>query len=31
MIKDEEGKAPQGDDWERKVAIELGHVFQLGH
>ena len=29
-IKDEEGKAPQGDQWERKVAIELGHVFQLG-
>jgi prolyl-tRNA synthetase len=30
VIKDEEGKAPQGDQWERKVAIELGHVFQLG-
>ena len=30
VIKDEEGKAPQGDEWERKVAIELGHVFQLG-
>ena len=30
MIKDEEGKAPQGDGWERRVAIELGHVFQLG-
>jgi len=29
-IKDEEGKAPLGDQWERKVAIELGHVFQLG-
>jgi len=29
-IKDEEGKAPQGKEWERKVAIELGHVFQLG-
>jgi len=29
-LKDEEGKAPQGDQWERKVAIELGHVFQLG-
>jgi len=29
-FKDEEGKAPQGDQWERKVAIELGHVFQLG-
>ena len=29
-IKDEEGKAPKGDHWERKVAIELGHVFQLG-
>ncbi len=30
IIKDEEGKAPQGPQWERKVAIELGHVFQLG-
>jgi prolyl-tRNA synthetase len=30
VIKDEEGKTPQGDQWERKVAIELGHVFQLG-
>ncbi len=30
IIKDEEGKAPQGKEWERKVAIELGHVFQLG-
>jgi len=30
VIKDEEGKAPQPDQWERKVAIELGHVFQLG-
>ncbi len=30
VIKDEEGKAPQGEQWERKVAIELGHVFQLG-
>ena len=30
MIKDEEGKTPQGEGWERKVAIELGHVFQLG-
>jgi len=29
-IKDEEGKAPQEDQWEKKVAIELGHVFQLG-
>jgi len=29
-LKDEEGKAPKGDQWERKVAIELGHVFQLG-
>ncbi|MBF0571516.1 MAG: proline--tRNA ligase [Candidatus Omnitrophica bacterium] len=29
-IKDEEGKIPQGSQWERKVAIELGHVFQLG-
>lgn len=30
IIKDEEGKVPQGDHWERKVAMELGHVFQLG-
>lgn len=29
-LKDEEGKAPQGSQWERRVAIELGHVFQLG-
>jgi prolyl-tRNA synthetase len=30
VLKDEEGKAPEGSQWERKVAIELGHVFQLG-
>lgn len=30
IVKDEEGKAPSGPDWERKVAIELGHIFQLG-
>jgi len=30
FIKDEEGKAPVGSQWERKVAIELGHIFQLG-
>jgi len=30
IIKEEEGKTPQGDHWQRKVAIELGHVFQLG-
>ncbi len=30
VIKDEEGQAPQGEAWERKVAIELGHIFQLG-
>jgi len=29
-VKEEEGKIPQGAEWERKVAIELGHVFQLG-
>lgn len=29
-IKDEEGKIPAGEGWERKVAIELGHIFQLG-
>ena len=29
-VKDEEGKVPVGPEWERKVAIELGHVFQLG-
>jgi len=29
-IKDEEGKTPEGEGWERRVAIELGHVFQLG-
>jgi prolyl-tRNA synthetase len=30
VIKDEEGKQPEGEGWERKVAIELGHIFQLG-
>jgi prolyl-tRNA synthetase len=30
VIKDQEGQAPSGDRWERSVAIELGHVFQLG-
>ena len=30
VIKDEEGKAPAGEQWRRQVAIELGHVFQLG-
>ncbi|MBI4309361.1 MAG: proline--tRNA ligase [Candidatus Omnitrophica bacterium] len=30
IVKDEEGKAPVGEAWERKVAIELGHIFQLG-
>jgi prolyl-tRNA synthetase len=30
ILKDEEGKTPQGNQWERKVAIELGHIFQLG-
>ncbi|MDE1921382.1 MAG: proline--tRNA ligase [Candidatus Omnitrophica bacterium] len=30
ILKDEEGKTPQGSEWERKVAIELGHIFQLG-
>ncbi len=29
-VKDEDGKAPEGGNWERKVAIELGHIFQLG-
>ena len=29
-LKEEEGKIPQGPGWERKIAIELGHVFQLG-
>ncbi len=29
-IKEEEGKIPQDPGWERKIAIELGHVFQLG-
>ena len=30
IIKDEEGKTPKGDHWQRKVAIEIGHIFQLG-
>ncbi len=29
-IKEEEGKSPEGDHWERQIAIELGHIFQLG-
>ena len=30
-VKDDGNDAPDNDDaWERKVAIELGHVFQLG-
>ena len=29
-VKDEPGKVLQGDHWEHKVAIELGHIFQLG-
>jgi len=29
-VKDEEGKTLDIQQWERKVAIELGHVFQLG-
>ncbi len=28
--KDEGGNAPEGGNWERKIAIELGHIFQLG-
>ncbi len=31
FVKEEEGKpAPEGEDWQRQVAIELGHIFQLG-
>ncbi len=30
VIKEEEGKIPQDPGWDRKIAIELGHVFQLG-
>ena len=31
IIKDEDGKSPsKPGQWERKVAIELGHIFQLG-
>lgn len=30
ITKDEGGKAPEGGNWERKIAIELGHIFQLG-
>ncbi len=30
-VKDEDGKAPtSGGTWQRTVAIELGHIFQLG-
>ncbi len=31
VLKDENGTAPtQPGSWEKKVAIELGHIFQLG-
>ncbi len=30
IIKDEEGKAPNDPAFEKKVCIELGHIFQLG-
>ncbi len=31
FVKFEDGKeSPQGEGWEKKVAIELGHIFQLG-
>lgn len=31
FVKCEEGQAPmQGKGWEQKVAMELGHIFQLG-
>lgn len=30
-VKDNEGRPPSADGpWERKIAIELGHIFQLG-
>jgi prolyl-tRNA synthetase len=29
-VKYEEGVNPPGEGWERQLAIELGHVFQLG-
>ncbi len=30
-VKDKDGKPPaSGGTWERKIAIELGHIFQLG-
>jgi prolyl-tRNA synthetase len=30
VIKDEEGKVPKDHLWEKQLAIELGHIFQLG-
>ena len=31
FVKQEEGAAaPSGEGWEKKIAIELGHIFQLG-
>jgi len=30
VIKEEEDERPKGNWWKRKVAIELGHIFQLG-
>ena len=30
IVKEEEGNVPEGNGWEKKVAIELGHIFQLG-
>ncbi len=31
ILKDEDGKAPlKPGSWDKKIAIELGHIFQLG-
>lgn len=30
IVKAEDGKSPHGEGWDKKVAIELGHIFQLG-
>lgn len=30
IVKEEEGQSPASDQWQRHIAIELGHIFQLG-
>jgi len=30
IVKDDNGQMPETTGWEHKIAIELGHIFQLG-